>query len=739
MNFSSPDKVLATLSAGDEADRIRAENRVKINEAANGFPPFDLDTAKKQNLKVNVNWGELAVLFSHALQQLTNAFQRPALFFKIQTPLAPKKAQPDWGRYLTNSINRVLKKSRPWFFIQRDVFQSIIPHGLALRLWPDHSTLLPEFIPYEDWRVATDTNTSLDNLEWFAILDHSTEGELSRKVFSAHSLPGWNKTAVASILKAYHSRNVDDSYDYDWSQPEKMAELVKQNSGYYQSDAVPTIPLWRFYFKGNPGWKLVVLPHSSCRGRPDPHVFLYESEDTVADKLEHLIQIQIGDLSTKAPAKIHSVRSLGFMLLEPTFWTNLARCRGLQHLFESFNVWLRCADPSGHSRAQKIEMFDRAFLPEGVSVVPQNERHQINPQLMEMMLAQLKQLMNEASSSYTQQSDTGTQKEQTAFETSVKLSQVTAMLNGILTTAFFQETFVYQEICRRFCLRNSDAPEALRFQKDALRYGIPKEFLNEDLWDIQPEIPMGLGNPTMEMAQSQQLLALRPMLNPNAQQEVLHESVSVITGDPRKATRWVPLDQEPQVSDAATFAITSFAPLMLGIPVPIKPGLNLPDQISTLLGMMAGLIMRIKSTGPSLTPQELAGLQTVAQHIHTLIQQLSQDLTLSPLAKQFAQALSDLLNEVKTLAANMPQPQNNGAPAESQAKIIALQQTTQAKLLSKSQSDQQKLLSKSQSFQADQSRKNLALASDQARLDATTASDIARQNALAQTQINRAE
>src|SRR3990167_8598151 len=74
MNFSSPDKVLAPLSAGDEADRIRAENRVKINEAANGFPPFDLDTAKKQNLKVNVNWGELAVLFSHALQQLTNAF-----------------------------------------------------------------------------------------------------------------------------------------------------------------------------------------------------------------------------------------------------------------------------------------------------------------------------------------------------------------------------------------------------------------------------------------------------------------------------------------------------------------------------------------------------------------------------------------------------------------------------------------------------------------------------------------
>ena len=734
MNFKSPEKVLQTIQAGDDIAKTQGENRTRINDSANGVPPLTVENAQEQNLYVNVNWGEMAVLFSHALQQFTNAFQRTNTFFKVKIPRAPEPRKMEWEQVITNAINRLLKKSRSWFFLQRDVFMSVIPHGLAFRLWKDKENWLSEFIPLADVRIALDTHVSLDNLMWFAILDHNTEGELSEKVFGENSLPGWNKPALKNILKEYHAQNTEDA-DTTWEQPEKMAELIKQNSGFHSSDAVPTIPLWRFYYQGKNGWYLLVVPHANCRGVPDPSEFLFESKKPAAEKLEHLFQAQIGDLSTTAPAKIHAVRSLGFMLMEPCFWTNLVRCRGLQYLFESFNIWLRCADPADRARALEINLADRTIMPPGVSIVPQNERHQINQQFWTTLMAQFKQLMNEASSSYTQQSDTGTQKEQTAFETSVKLSQVTAMLNGIITVFIFQEQFHYREQCRRLSLRKSSDPDAIKFQRECQRSGIPSEYVNEEHWDIEPEIPMGLGNPTMEMVQSKQMMELRPLMNPQAQQEVLHQAVAVVSGDPRKALHLVPLDQETKVSHATEFAIASFAVLMLGLPVPVKPGLNLPDQITVLLGLMSGLTLRLQQTGTPPLPQEIIGLQTVAQHLQGLIQQFAQDEAQAPLAKKFQTDLKKLMKTVQDLSQEIQPPTNpeaaaaTAAIAESQAHIAALQQTTQAKLQTDAAAAQLDHQIKQKSFLADESRQNDAHASNQARLDQAAAAQQKRLDA----------
>jgi hypothetical protein len=733
MNFSEPLKALQTIEAGSEVEWIRSENRRKIQDLFNGVPPLGLDDARKTNMKVNVNWGEGAVLAHNARRQYANAFIKPKRYFKISLPDCDDPKGKDWAMFMTRKINRVLKRSREFTELFKYRIASIVAHGIGPQIWNDREGWLPRYVALDNLRIPTDTRTSLDNLEWFAERREYTPGELAEKVFGENSLPGWNKNAVQDILKAYHKTNYEE-VEYDWSdRPEKMAELYKQNGHFYSGDSVPSINLWHLYYldrrKGDrKGWKMRVLLDRHARGfKRDAVEWLFSSDRVIANKLCELLHVQFGDLSSKAPFLYHSVRSLGFMLMEPCFYTNLMRCRLLQHVFENFNIYFRTADPAGKARAQKIELFDRVVIHEGIGIVPRNERHQIEPNLVSTAMAQLKQLMGEASASYTQDTDTGTKKEQTAYETAVKASLVNAMLSGLLSNAFSQEEHAYREIGRRFTIEHSDDNDAQVFQRDCERYGIPRQWVNVEEWDIEPEVPIGAGNPMAEATQVKELMSVRPMLNPTAQQDVLHKFVAIMTDNPNEAERLVPLDEGQGVSDASKDAEFSFPVLMRGLPVRTREELNVPDQIQTLLMLLAGEISMVEASGGMAEPQQIIGFRTVEQHLTGLIQRLAQDETAQPQAKKYMEDLSQLMNAVKgfeqRLAEQQQANQQQGMDPEVTAKIAQ----DQAKFTS----DQHL---KTMAADREQERKDLAFANEQARKDAETAAGIDRKEIEAMNQ-----
>src|SRR5262249_28075964 len=153
-----------------------------------------------------------------------------------------------------------------------------------------------------------------------------------------------------------------------------------------------------------------------------------------------------------------------------------------------------------------------------------------------------------------------------------------------------------------FTLRDTDDPDCKRFQDACQKYGIPKQFVSVDQWEIEPSLPMGAGNPAMAISEARQLLEMRPMFGPSGQQESLHEATAVITGDPRKAQRWAPIDDTFHVSDAMRDAEFAFGTLMQGVPVRMKEGLSASEQIETLLGLMSGVIARIERQTNLATP-----------------------------------------------------------------------------------------------------------------------------------------
>ena len=109
MNFSTPEKIIATIRAGDEAESIRAKNRTKVTEAANFKPPFSESDLKAMQIKTNCNFGEMGIATSHARLQLTSAFLGNSDFFTVKIPLAPREYRADWEAIITREINRVLR------------------------------------------------------------------------------------------------------------------------------------------------------------------------------------------------------------------------------------------------------------------------------------------------------------------------------------------------------------------------------------------------------------------------------------------------------------------------------------------------------------------------------------------------------------------------------------------------------------------------------------------------------
>ena len=66
--------------------------------------------------------------------------------------------------------------------------------------------------------------------------------------------------------------------------------------------------------------------------------------------------------------------------------------------------------------------------------------------------------------------------------------------------SYTYQRFLYIEMVRRLCLKNSTDPMAREFRLGCLKDGIPEEMLDVNKWNIEPEQVIGGGNKTLQMA-----------------------------------------------------------------------------------------------------------------------------------------------------------------------------------------------------------------------------------------------
>lgn len=759
-DFSDANRVMAILDSMQTVENNRAMDRALIDTLFNGKRPFTDEEVKKHQIRINVNWNEGNKILQDANRQVNNATIYPGKFVNLQCNDGPLEERDGYSIKTTKTFNKWLKKKqlgKKHMFLRRSRNASFCLHGIGPMMWTNPNVLLPRFIPLEDLLIPTDTTLDFCNLAYFGVNMYLTQGEFYDMSHADKAQKGWNKLLVRAVLNALKDpKNSVNTQDY-LQQPEKWQENFKQNKCYYDADSAPRVKLRWFVFQdADTGeWRRKIVMREFPSGMQMPEginqgeQFIFDSDEVFAEDIDQILHVQFGDCSIVPPLKFHSVRGLGVMLFSVIECMNRMRCQFVQHVFDALATWLRIQNPNDRARQQKVELFPYTIIEDGVSIVPQNERHQVQPGLVESAQAQFRQLMSESSSSFVQDINDGTNKEMTKAEYEGRQQSVNVMVGGMLQAMLSQEESYFEELLRRAFQKNPTDPEIKAFQADLIRQGVPKQMLDADKWDVEIEKVMGAGDNSLAQKEITALMAIIQQLDPMSQRKVIHKYVEVFSRNPDMANELVPI-APPKATDGTRIAESLFGTLMEGIPVSLVEGIDQKGYVEAMLGMMSAKVGQIEEAGGEEggvgTPEDIIGLSTVAADIEQHLALLEQNPANKQEVKQYNDVLGQLMNMVKAFAQRLGEKmQAMEGTSEDQAKaqsIIMLAQTKskvqEAQALQKLQQKQAQFSQKMQQSQAKEMQKMqqdiIKLQADLAEQAARTKADIASQQFKAQNE-----
>jgi hypothetical protein len=691
MTFDTASDVESLCFQLKQSDFPRATNRTRINNLMNGVPPYTSDEVEANGINVNVNDLEGTRLAHDARSQFYGAFLKPGQYFTAKTDTGPKHKRTEYSQIVTSEMNKIMKRSLPYFECFRSKFALTVLHGIAPSGFRDADHWCPQPFGVEDVLVPGNTLLTMDNLPMFAIYRSYSAMELIKLAKGPKPDPAWNQGMVDRCLEWVDKETVglmNNNWPEIWS-PEKMAERIKGDGGIYAGDSVPTVNVWDFYFwnddKKVQGWnRRMVLdawsnPSMNAAGqvsmtrragglyeraKQGDDNFLYNpGARKFANHRSEIVTWQFADLSAVAPFRYHSVRSLGFLLYAVCHLQNRLRCKFNEAVFEQLMVYFRVKNQEDYQRALKVDMVNRGFIDDSVQFVPAQDRYQVNTTLAELGLNENRSLIAKNSSSYTTQTGAASEGvEKTKFQVMAETNAVSGLVSAGLTQAYFYQIPEYREIFRRFFKKNSSDPDVREFRLKVLRAGVPEKVLEASSWDIEPERVMGAGNKTVEMAIAQQLMEYRNLYDPEPQRQILRDVTLLITGDSARAETLVP--QSPvKVTDAVHDAQLAAGTLMLGLPVALKTGMNHIEYVDSLMTSMALIIKKIESTDNVGTMDEVIGLQNISNNIAQHVAIIAQDPNEKQRVAEIGGKMGQMMNMVKGFAQRI----NEKAQAESQA------------------------------------------------------------------------
>lgn len=725
------------------ADYPRSRNRTRINALFNGVPPFDETQARENGVNINVNPLGGTVMAHDARAQFANAFLRPGRFFDSKTDYGPKHKRGIYSNIVTEQMNRKMKRSMKYFETFRSKFAMDVLHGIGPAAWRNSDLWAPDAIGIEDIGIPANTLLNMENLPFFYIYRSFTLPEIIKLTNRACKEPGWNMELVGKLIEWVDKETqalMGTNWPEVWS-PEKTAERIKGDGGFYSSDQVPTINCFDFYFWNDDdkveGWNRRMIldawsePQSTGGGVAmnfdnekefARNQFLFNPKKRkYASKLSELVTFQFADLSAVAPFRYHSVRSLGYLVYGVCHLQNRMFCRFNEAAFEASMNYLRVNSVDDADRALKIDLLNRGVIDKSVEFVKQADRWQVNASLIEMAMNENRRIIETNASSYTQQPGNGSGGDRkTKFQVMAEIQQTTALVQSAFNQAYRYQESEYVEIFRRFCKKDSCDIDVREFRAACLKQGVPEKALCEDYWDIEPTQVMGAGNKTMEMSIAEQLLSMRNLFDPEPQREILRDVTFAITGDASKAGRWVP-DEPVKVTDSVHDAQLASGTLMQGLPVSLKTGMNHREYVITLIGNLQMLVQKAQQAGGMATQQQIEGFAAIAQLAAQHLQILAQDKEEKAFVAEAQKTIAKLMNFVKAFAQRLQEQQQKdkqagaGITPEAQAKVQTMQMTAAAKVQNTRQSHAQKAAQKQVAFEADQKRKQQEFELEQSR------------------------
>ena len=716
------------------ADLPRGDNRTILNQLYNGDPPFDAAKAEENNIEINRNDLEGVNMLAQARRQWMQAFLPSGNHFNVAYDSGPKRKLREWGHTVTQRSNELLKRSQAYMELKRATGGQVMLHGIGPKVWDKRRSVIAKPLPISSLMIPSETDVGFENLAYFALFREWTPAQLWEMTHGPKVDPGWNMPMVQSQWK-YVREQVQKqpnatAYQY---MPERIEELAKQDLGFWGSDAVPTIDVWDFYFRGDEdgkGWyRRMILDWGVTEGEQpksppnrdwlgnDKSKFLYTSGNRkYSNCLSEIMQCQIGDCSAVFPAKYHSTRSLGWMLWGVCDLQNRLHCKFNEAVFEQLMWFFRVASNAQMERIKKANFYHMGVIPEGVSFIPAAERFKPDMEMIGAAFARNRQLMSENATAYTQDFDKGQSgKEMTATETMARINTVNALVSGMLNLAYAYEEYEDRETLRRLCIRGNPDPMARKFRLGCLQDGVPPEMLDVERMNVTRERTLGGGNKTLEMAQVSFLQGIRKNLGPDAQRRVDHISIESALDNATIAEELAPEDGQKVISNSMHDAQLVTERLMRGLPFVQTPDMVYEDYVKVWLADLTVMVTKAQQQGGMATPDQIAGWANMEKEIMGFLAIMAQDPTDKSRVKGYHDTLGKLMNLVKAfaqrLAAQMKKQQAAGAGAngdggKTQATLRGKMLIDQAKAANLRESHAMKTAQRQAQFELEEQRKD---------------------------------
>jgi hypothetical protein len=711
------------------ADLPRSEDRLVLNRTYNGDTPFDRRTAEENNIEVNRNFLEGTGNLTDARTQWIGAFLHPGDWYTVRLDSGPAWKRKEWGTTITTHLNRALKRSLCMISQVRETGAGVLLHGIGPTAWADRRSPIPKVLPISSLMIPSETDIDFENLEYFAVFREMTPAQLYAKTHGPKVDPGWNLPLVMSELKyaAEQTQKQPNATAFQFM-PERVEELIKQDKGFWGSDAVPTVDYWDFYFReyeNGTGWyRRIFLDWSSSgrsvdlnskRAAASPNRVANETESKwlytsgkrqYANSWQEIIHCNFGDCSCVAPFKYHSVRSLGWMIWGIVDIQNRLDCKLTEQAFSDLMWFFRVANQNDFNRIKKANFMHMGVIPPGVDFVQGGQRFEPNPAFIELVIQRNRDLITRHSAAYTRgNQQVRGEKEKTATQVMAEENSVNTLVSGVVSMAGTYENFKAREICRRLCIKNNPDPIARKFRKGCLDDGVPPEYLNVERWDVECEPAMGAGNKTVQMAIVQYLNQVRANLGPEAQRKVDHTGILITTGNAQIAEDLAPVKGQEPISRSAHDAELATDRLMRGLPLTPTPQMVYEDYIKVWLRDMTAIVQQVQQSGGVGTREQILGLGNMAQHVGAFLQLMGKSKDEAPKVRQYEQALGQITNLLKGFAQRFQQQsaagngQGGGVDAKDRAKIAATVLTAQTKAKLAQQSHAQRTAQRQVSFE----------------------------------------
>ena len=745
MSFKNANQVWNVVDSIRQAGVIRSRNRARINSVFNGDPPYTPEEARTNNIDTNVNFLEGTRIIHQSRQQFTNAFMQPANYFTVSLDFGPTFKRDTWGRIITKRLNRTLKRSMKYGSTLENQFASGVLHGIGAATWTRKTDWCPRARGIDDLMIPTNTLQSLDNLDHFAVRISFTASELVRIMATPNHDPGWNVELIKRIIPVLLRRqttanNAQD--EYDWTNYEKIVEDWKQSSTYWGSDAIPVVWCFDFYYldtdvnEGEPKWRRKIIVDRQTTGFSDIEQeyrseFLYDGKQReYGNSVEQLAHFQFADGAVVPPFKIWSIRSLGFLLYAVCHLQNRVRCKFTDATFESMLWYFRNVAEGDEERLGMITLKHLGIIPQGVDFVKGQERHTIDPNLVQGYISGMRELMAESSASYVQDVQQRGNTPPSATQIIAQVNNANALIGTMLTRAYTLQTPGYREVARRFA--KLDIPDCKSFRDDCIEQGVPPMVFDKfDGWNIEPERVLGNGNKMMKIAQADRLMGIRSVLPPATQPIVTRMFIEATTDDPAMADRLQPVE-EATPTPSAQLAGLAWGTLIDSKPVPMASNVNPIEFAVALLALLEMDLQQIQKSGQLPDARRVFGLSNVHDTIEAIAMQVAQDEGNKDIADEIIGELDQAAEIIKQFAKGIQEQQAAASQSsqldpETQAKIqaILIQATTKAKI--SEANAEMKRQQKEIAFVQDQARKNASLQSEIATEDIRTKAEMARQ------------